>query len=104
MTPIILSGLPKNQSDPDLRISIGTATPTTQCMRPNTLNINAKNIAVAISCEMAAMMNIRRVETYRWIIQSGISIPNAIRLANPKNIHTRAILSSKNPKKNTTEK
>ena len=104
MTQIILSGLPKNQSDPDLRISIGTATPTTQCMRPNTLNINAKNIAVAISCEMAAMMNIRRVETYRWIIQSGISIPNAIRLANPKNIPTKAILSSKNPKKNTTEK
>lgn len=104
ITPIILSALQKNQSLPDFNKSSGTITPETYSMIPNILNINPKNIPVAISCDIAAMINIRRVGTYRWIIPSGISIPNAIRFANPRKNPTKAIFCSKKVKKKITEK
>ncbi len=100
---MILSALPKNQSVLDASDS-GVITPETYSSMEKILNINQKKIPVAINCDIAPMINIRRVDTYRCMMPSGTSIPNAMRLANQRNIPTRAILSSKNPKKNTTEK
>lgn len=103
ITQMILRALQKNQSVPEASDS-GVIAPETYSSIEKILNINPKKIPVAINCEIAPMINIRRVGTYRCMIPSGTSIANAMRLANQRNIPTRAILSSRKPKKYTTEK
>ena len=103
ITPSQLSPLEKNQSVPFLKDS-GVTAQLTNSKSPNTLKIKAKNIPVAISWDMAAMIKRRFVGMYRCIIPRGISSPNATILANPRNTPTRATFCRRNAKKKTTEK
>ncbi len=57
-----------------------------------------------MSCDIAAMMNIRFVDIYLWMIQRGISRQKETRFANPRNTPTSTTLLRRNVKKKTTEK
>ncbi len=103
MTHTQLSALLKNQSFPALSDS-GVITPLTKCRMLKNLKIKPKNIPVAMSWEIAPMMNIFLVDICLCRIQSGISIQKETKFAKPRKTPTRATLWRRNVKKNTTEK
>ena len=103
ITPIQLIMLLKNQSVAPWNDS-GVTDPPNSWRSITKWKIKLKNIHIATSWDMAAIINIFLVETYRCMTHKGTSRQNATKLAKPRNTPTSIIFFRRNVKKNTTEK